>query len=65
MAQVTKQVNKWKDKHKLLSQHKKEEDLNFKTKFDLLISVEESRSKIKGDINLLRNGKDDGSGALL
>lgn len=34
MEQITKELTKWKDKYKMLAQYKKEEDANFKSKFD-------------------------------
>ncbi len=34
VVNIQREINKWKDKQKLLAAHKKEEDINFKCKFD-------------------------------
>jgi len=54
---MQREITKWKSKHKLLSTYNKEEEVNFKEKFDLLINVEESRAKIKETIIKMRYGK--------
>lgn len=55
IQQYTKQINKWKDKYKMLTNYKKEEELNFKRKFDQLNTVEENRFKIKETIIGVKN----------
>jgi hypothetical protein len=50
MDSLLKEINKWKEKHKLISTYKKEEDVNFKKKFDLLNQMEENRFKMKETI---------------
>jgi len=50
MALTKKELYKWKDKYKMLQQYKKEEDFNFKKKFELLVDSEESRFKFKENI---------------
>jgi hypothetical protein len=40
----------------MLSKYKKEEDENFKNKFETLVAVEETRTKIKEEINNARYG---------
>lgn len=54
---LQREINKWKDKNKLLTNYQKEEDENFKKKFDLLINVGENRSKIKETIIQVKYGK--------
>ena len=51
MATLIKEINKQKEKYKVLDKYKKEEELNFKSKFDLLVTAEENRFKMKVDLN--------------
>jgi Holliday junction resolvase RusA-like endonuclease len=51
---MTKEIGKWKEKHKMLTQYKQEADLNFKDKFQHMIQMEEERFKIKETINLIK-----------
>lgn len=37
MVDVHKEISKWKNKYKLMSTHKKEEEINFKSKFEQLV----------------------------
>ncbi|CDW90786.1 UNKNOWN [Stylonychia lemnae] len=53
MDQINRELAKWKDKHKMLAQYKKEEDMNFKSKFDHLMKVEQERSRIKEAISMI------------
>ena len=48
---LMKELTKQKEKYKMLTKYKKEEDENFKIKFQQLVSVEEERHKIKENIN--------------
>jgi hypothetical protein len=55
LESLTKELGKWKEKYKVLSTYRHEEETNFKEKFRQLISVEEERFKIKGTINMVKN----------
>ncbi|CDW89909.1 UNKNOWN [Stylonychia lemnae] len=50
MFQLKKELVRWKEKHTMLFQYKKEEDQFFKQKFEQLVSVQENRHKIKESI---------------
>lgn len=47
---VKREISKQKQMYKMLTKHKKEEDENFKSKFQLLVVAEETRAKLKEDI---------------
>jgi hypothetical protein len=57
MEILSRDINKWKNKYKLLTTYEKEEENNFKAKFEMLISVEESRARIKGSIIQTKYGR--------
>ena len=42
--------------HKMLASYKKEEDENFKDKFKALFAAEETRARIKEELNNARSG---------
>ena len=42
--------------HRMLSKYKKEEDENFKSKFEALVAAEETRARIKEELNNARYG---------
>jgi len=51
---MQKEIARWKEKYKLMSQYKREEDQNFKEQFDRLNSVEIERARYKFSINEMR-----------
>lgn len=56
MTSITKELNKWKEKYRVLDKYKREEESNFKMKFDMLVNAEENRFKMKESINQLKYG---------
>eukprot|EP00347_Sterkiella_histriomuscorum_P006242 403353520 len=54
IEESSKELQKWKDKYKMLQQYKKEEDQAFKSKFDYLMQVEDEKNKLKEKISLLK-----------
>jgi hypothetical protein len=47
---LKKEITKWKEKHAMLSQYKREEDRAFKEKFEKMVDAEDARAKIKHSI---------------
>lgn len=58
--QLKRELDKWKDKHQMLAQYKKEEDLAFKQKFEQFVDVNQERHKIKETIIQVKYNKDRG-----
>ena len=54
LANLTKELGKWKEKYKVLTTYKNDEEENFKDKFKHMVAMEEERSKIKETINLVK-----------
>ena len=53
--QTENEIKKWKEKYRMLRQYKREEERNFKEKFEYLMDVEENRCHIKSSLNQLKN----------
>ena len=53
--QTEKDISKWKEKYKMLMQYKKEEEVNFRPKFEELIRIEEKRARLKAMLSKVKN----------
>lgn len=58
ISSITQEIGKWKQKYKVLEKYKREEEINFKSKFDSLMNAEENRFKMKMSVNQLKYTKE-------